>query len=375
MTVHGSKGLEFKYIFVTNMVHLRFPSTSRKDPIEIPEEFIKEDLPTGDAHLQEERRLFYVALTRAKRGVYLTLAKDYGGTREKKPSRFIEELNIASKAIASKEAEPVEVSKKTDKPKYPLPKTFSFSQLKAYESCPQQYFYSFIAKIPTPGNPYFSFGKTMHSALQKFYQLIIERNNAGQGDLFAKDKKVKYPSQQDLLNFYETSWIDDWYPSEAEQQRYHKEGIRILKDYYTKYKDSWTVPLFLEKGFTIKVNDYSVRGVFDRVDADETGWDIIDYKTGKVKEKLAFDDKKQLLIYQIAAAEVFNTKIKNLTFFYLTKNTPVSFVGTDKEIAKTKDWISTTIDNILSHDFTATPGFICNTCDYNKICPFAKVNK
>lgn len=375
MTVHGSKGLEFKYVFVTNMVHLRFPSTARKDPIEMPEQFIKEDLPSGDAHLQEERRLFYVALTRAKHRVYLTWAKDYGGSRDKKPSRFIEELKIESKLISSKDRkEPEEISKKTDKPKYPLPKTFSFSQLKAYESCPQQYFYNFIAKVPVKGSPYFSFGKTMHSALQKFYQTIIDRNNGGQADLFGKGKKVEYPSEKDLLDFYESSWIDDWYPSESEKQKYHKEGIRILKDYYDKYKNNWTVPLFLEKGFTIKVNDYSVRGVFDRVDADSSGWDIIDYKTGKVKDSLTFDDKKQLLIYQIAATEVFNTKIKNLTFFYLTKNQPVSFVGTEKEVAKTKDWIANTIDSILSHDFTATPGHVCSTCDYNKICPFANLN-
>ena len=100
MTVHGSKGLEFKYVFITNLVHLRFPSTERRDPITMPEEFIKEQLPTGDAHLQEERRLFYVALTRAKQAVYLTWAKDYGGASKKKPSRFIDEIKISSTILS-----------------------------------------------------------------------------------------------------------------------------------------------------------------------------------------------------------------------------------------------------------------------------------
>ncbi|PLX24878.1 hypothetical protein C0580_03920 [Candidatus Parcubacteria bacterium] len=374
MTVHGAKGLEFKYVFVSNMVHLRFPSTARRDPIEVPEKFIKEDLPTGDAHLQEERRLFYVALTRAKQVVYLTWAKDYGGSREKKPSRFLDEIKIASLQVPSPVKEPEDIDKKSIKPNYPIPKSFSFSQLKAFESCPWQYFYQFIAKVPTKGNAYFSFGKTMHSTLQKFYQTIIDRDDSGQGDLFGKGKKVKYPTEKELLDFYEESWIDDWYESESQKKKYHEEGIKQLKEFYKEHKDKLTRPLFLEKGFTIKIGEHSIRGVFDRVDSEKDAWEIIDYKTGRPKEKLTFDDKKQLLLYQIAAKEVFKTDIKNLTFYYLTNNTAVSFVGTDKDIAKVKEWVTKIIEQILSHDFTATPGHVCATCDFNKICPHAKLN-
>lgn len=372
MTVHGAKGLEFKYVFVTNLVHLRFPSTERRDPIEVPDVFINEDLPSGDAHLQEERRLFYVALTRAKQAVYLTWAKNYGGATEKKPSRFLDEIDIVSKAVLSAK-QPENIDAKLQKPKYPLPKVFSFSQLKAYESCPWQYFYTFIAKVPTRGNAYFSFGKTMHSTLQKFYQMIIERSDGGQGDLFSKGKKVTEPTEKELLNFYEESWIDDWYESEDQKKKYYQDGIKILKDYYKKFKGHFPVPLFLEKGFTIKVGDYSVRGVFDRVDANKDGWQLIDYKTGRPKDKLTFDDKKQLLIYQIAAQEIFKQDVKELTFFYLTNNNPVSFKGTDKDIQKVKDWMLATIENILSHDFTATPGHVCDSCDFKSICPYAKL--
>jgi len=373
MTVHGSKGLEFKYVFITNLVHLRFPSTERRDPITMPEEFIKEQLPTGDAHLQEERRLFYVALTRAKQAVYLTWAKDYGGASKKKPSRFIDEIKISSQEISSQKIkEPKEINKKTAKSKYILPKVFSFSQLKAYQSCPRQYYYAYIVKMPTRGKAVFSFGKTMHSTL---YKLILENNNSGQDDLFGKSKKVKQATLDDLLKFYQESWIDDWYSSAEDKHKYRELGIDILKNYYQKFKDKWTVPLFLEKGFNIKVGNYSLRGVLDRVDTDNQGqWQIIDYKTGKSKIKLTFEDKKQLFIYQIAAKEVFQTKVKELTYYYLTNNNPESFLGTEKEIVKTKEWITATIEQILATDFTATPGYICNTCDYNQICPFVKIN-
>lgn len=377
MTIHGSKGLEFKYVFVVSLVHLRFPSTERKDPIELPQEFIKETLPSGDAHLQEERRLFYVALTRAKSAVFLTWAKDYGGLRERKMSRFLEEIKIKSQNIQNKDiAEPqIIIAKETKKTKLAVPKTFSFSQLRAYEACPWQYYYTYIVKVPTPGNAAFSFGKTMHSTLQKFYKLIQERAIKKQADLFGQNNKIILPSLKELLNFYEESWIDDWYESSDQKEKYRLTGQQILKDYFDKYKDQWTVPLHLEQGFTIKVGDYSVRGVIDRVDlSQDKAWQIIDYKTGRSKETLTFDDKKQLLIYQIAAQEIFKAEVKSLTFYYLNSNTPISFVGSQKDIAKTKDWILKTIDSILSDDFKPTPGKICQNCDYNSMCPYVKRN-
>ncbi len=374
MTVHASKGLEFKYVFITNLAHLKFPSTERQDPIELPLQFIKEQLPQGDAHLQEERRLFYVALTRAKIAVYLTYAKDYGGVRERKASRFINEVNLAVQDIESTSVkEPETIRSRQEKVVHPIPKVFSFSQLKAYETCPRQYYYSHVIKLQSKGKSSFSFGKTMHATLQKFFQSIINSNEKKQASLFAEEASGGVPTLKELLAFYQESWIDDWYRNAEEKEKYRQDGERILKEFYQKFEGNWPVPLFLEKGFNIKVKDYSLKGVLDRVDVLGDTWEIIDYKTGTAKdEKITFEDKKQLLIYQIAAEEVFQTKVKNLTFYYLSNNMPVSFVGTDKEIEKTKLWILEAIAKILSGDFSATPGWACGTCDFNKICPFAK---
>ncbi|HYC79505.1 MAG TPA: ATP-dependent helicase, partial [Candidatus Binatia bacterium] len=94
MTVHSSKGLEFKCVFIVNLVEARFPSRDRREQIEIPEKLVREILSEGDVHLMEERRLFYVALTRAKQYLYLTWADDYGGATNKKPSRFLIETKL-----------------------------------------------------------------------------------------------------------------------------------------------------------------------------------------------------------------------------------------------------------------------------------------
>src|SRR5688572_6302502 len=94
MTAHTSKGLEFPTVFVVQLVDSRFPTRRHHEEIPYPDALVKETLPTeGDPHLEEERRLFYVACTRAKDRLYLTGAEDVGGARKKKPSRFLAELD------------------------------------------------------------------------------------------------------------------------------------------------------------------------------------------------------------------------------------------------------------------------------------------
>src|SRR3989442_741036 len=83
LTVHKAKGLEFPVVFLVNLVQDKFPSRRRRDALELPLALIKDVLPAGDYHQQEERRLFYVGMTRARPQLYLTSARDYGGSRER----------------------------------------------------------------------------------------------------------------------------------------------------------------------------------------------------------------------------------------------------------------------------------------------------
>ncbi|MCX6796044.1 MAG: PD-(D/E)XK nuclease family protein, partial [Candidatus Falkowbacteria bacterium] len=94
------------------------------------------------------------------------------------------------------------------------------------------------------------------------------------------------------------------------------------------------------------------------------------YKTGAPKEKLTFEEKEQLLIYQLAVSELFSQEIKSLTFYYLGNNTEEEFLGTAEEIAKIKEKIITTIAEINKSEFPPRPSMLCKYCDFFAICEF-----
>lgn len=439
MTAHGAKGLEFEYVFIPQLVDKRFPSTGRREPIELPDDLIKEIIPVGDVHLQEERRLFYVAITRAKQGVFFASAEDYGGRREKKPSRFLTEAGLIKEL-------PLKAKKSTGEVFFRSPKreaqsaklqlkaqslagatkAFSFTKFRAYETCPYQYRFAHILKLPIPGRPSFSFGKTIHNTLYHFFKLLDEKSRSEQKNLFGepvkseKNKKVltcpeqsRGASLDDLLKIYEENWIGDWYENKKQAEENKKRGRELLKKFYESHDGNFPQPKYLEKGFVIRLDKYRVRGFIDRIDivASQQGKDpstpsllrlaplaqggvardvaptkakggvyglpvglhkieIIDYKTGRVPKSKKDIEKDQLNIYALAAREVLKDEPRILTFYYLEVNKKISFAPNDQEIAKTKQKFLQIIKNIEKGDFTATAGFHCQYCDFKEICEF-----
>ncbi len=389
MTAHMSKGLEFKYVFIVNLVEDRFPARRRGEAIEMPIPLLHEQMPEGDYHLQEERRLFYVAITRAKERLYLLSSDDYGGARDKKISRFLNELGYIANKHEKKETKSSLISL-PDKPAeekgefvYNLPKSFSYSQISSYQSCPYQYKLKNILQLQTKGGPQFSFGQTMHTVLQKFYLKIKELNAVKQESLFGLPEKntvsvegLKVPTLEDLLQIYEESFIDDWYKSAKQKEDYYLRGKEILRDYYRYNEKNWTIPLALEQSFKYKVGPYLLSGRIDRIDKTPEGKiKIIDYKTGEPKEKLETDDKNQLLIYQLVFDSLPEFKeigeVSALSYLYLSDQSELTFIGTAKDLEKIQEKIITTIENINAQNFEATPGkFVCQYCDFKDICEF-----
>ncbi|OGE76706.1 MAG: hypothetical protein A3C85_04280 [Candidatus Doudnabacteria bacterium RIFCSPHIGHO2_02_FULL_48_21] len=355
LTVHAAKGLEFTHVFVVGMVDKRFPTIERREQIEIPVELIKEFLPEGDFHIEEERRLFYVAMTRAKLGLYLTSAEDYGGKRKKRPSLFLHDLGLVEKTKAAKATGQVAIVKriKFEPFKLPLPKYFSFSQISLFEKCPLEYKYRYIMRLPVAGSGVQSFGITIHTVLEKYLNLYKQTINSP--DLFGSPAKPELPAFETLRSIYEKSWIDDWYDSRQQMEEYKKVGMRIITDFYAECQANNPKPKYLEKAFKLKLGNYYFTGKIDRVDETDLGLRIIDYKTGASRniEKV---DKKQLLSYQWAATEAFGEKVADLQYWYLKdKLEKKSFLGGAKDIEELKqdflEWVEKIVDCTRSNAF------------------------
>jgi DNA helicase-2/ATP-dependent DNA helicase PcrA len=373
LTVHSAKGLEFPIVFLVNLTEERFPTRHKKETVSIPESLIKEILPTGDYHIEEERRLFYVGLTRAKDKVFLSASKFYGeGKRIRKISRFVIEtlgpeiIDKQNTIVIEKKSQlsifDFKGEKKKNQSAY-LPdipsKNFSYSQLNSFKTCPLQYKYLYVMKIPTLPTASASFGTTIHKTLQDFYSEFI------------KNKRV---NKKKLMDIYKKTWVPVGYSSKAHEDRMKKEGKKILDNYFDKYHNSSLNILGLEKLFKIKIADeIFLTGKIDRIDKLKGGEiEIIDYKTGKKPADRELTRNMQLTIYSLAAHDknLFNKKLSdiNLTFYYLQSPEKITLQKNEEDLDKTKGEIIEMVEKIKLNKFPANPGRHCDFCSFKIIC-------
>ncbi len=379
MTVHGAKGLEFNYVFLVSLMERRFPSDNRKDKIELPIKLIKEKIDDSkDRHIEEERRLFYVAMTRAKKLLHLSSWWGEGEPRERKVSRFVLETGLKSEKTKLKnkldEKELIKdinkkIDLKTKNPELVLPKRFSFSQLTAFDNCPLQYKFAFILKIPAPSDKAsLVFGRLMHNVL---YDFLLPLSLGGQANLFTKKPDFKeYIIWSRLKNIYELRFINDAYSSKKEAEDYYSEGLNNLKLFLQHIKQEKPNILYLEKNFSFRLNNDIIKGVIDRIDKNLDGsLSVVDYKTGNSKEKLSYKDKKQLIIYQLFLESSLKIKVSSLSYYYLKDGTSQTFIADDNEKIKVETELLEQIKSIKKKEFLAKPSRLCQYCDFKEICP------
>jgi RecB family exonuclease len=209
---------------------------------------------------------------------------------------------------------------------------------------------------------------------------LLETNQA-QSSLFADTKKrqeeIKSQMNLDrLIDLYNDYWQEGGYETKKEKQEYYKKGKEALINFYNDLlEDKDVKPIMLEKNFVLKVGQDSIKGAIDRVDRLEDGTvEVIDYKTGRVKDKLDTKDKRQLMIYQLALENVLHFKVSKLSYYFLdNEGHKLSFSATDKQLEKLQEQLQAEIEQIKSMDFSPTPSpRICSYCDFNSICEFRK---
>lgn len=370
ITAHSSKGLEFEKVYLSSLTSDYFPTKKRKDPIELPTNLIKETLPEKDYHLEEERRLFYVATTRAKKYLTLTSAQNYGGVRSKKPSHFIEEfLNINIKnqqtiqstfndIIINKQAQPNLFNYKKTKTKRLL---LNAHKIDDYLTCPYKYYYATELKLPIAKSPTIMYGNAMHKAVEYYLNSKIN------------DQKV---SLKDLYDVFDKNWASDGFKSINEENQRKKEGIIALKNFYDNNSYTKSNIDTIERPFKFQFSKNTIiNGRYDLVLTDDEKFIIGDFKTSTIDNQKQADTRikrsRQMMLYALAFYKEFNIFPQKIFLDFIGSKFKAEFKPTQKTIEKISKDIEKTEEGIMKQDFTAkSDKFTCTYCAYKTICPY-----
>jgi ATP-dependent DNA helicase UvrD/PcrA len=386
LTVHASKGLEFPVVFVVNLVSQRFPSRDRKEQIPVPADLIKETLPEGEEGLQEERRLFYVAATRAMDRLFLTASRFYNeGKRERKISPFVIETlgeKIVESVIKKQTAEPpgkqlsllevlnsnIQNQKEEAQTtmKQPSNETMnityiSYSQLQTFTVCPLHYKLRYIMNLPSLPSAALSYGVTIHNTLRDFFLLILQNGK---------------PKNGMILELLEKNWINQGYTSKQHEKQTYEQAKEMLAGFARQTLENPPNTLAVELPFNFMIDKLKAGGKIDRIDKLLDGRiEIIDYKTGQnvPTEKKARDDL-QLSFYALAATEVKDGILGKdpsdvlLTLYYLEADKKISTTRTRADLEKAKEDILTKVKEIETSDFHCSHSIICKNCEYAMLC-------
>ncbi len=380
LTVHSAKGLEFPVVFLVNLVTQRFPSMERREQIPIPDALIKEVLPVGDFHLEEERRLFYVGMTRAKEKLILTAADYYGeGKREKKLSPFIYE-SIGDKFVTSEKAAKIDQLsfldyKTEDKKIEPIEKLhidyLSYSQIETFQTCPLHYKLRYVYKVPTPTSASQSFGTAMHATLKEFFEQVSQ--------------KAK-PTDKLLYELLDKNWISEGYRTKLHEKEFLNKGKLYLSGFLKQGFNPKILPVALEQAFTVPVNTKSearnpkplkIGGKIDRVDDLGNGEiEIIDYKTGAtIPSQRDVDKNLQLSFYALAATKIPTLpfgklpEMIKLSLYYLDTQEKISTTRSAKDLEKATGEIFKVREEIEKSDFKCSNHLFCQMgCEFSLFC-------
>ncbi|MFL5440181.1 MAG: ATP-dependent helicase [Myxococcales bacterium] len=406
LTVHKAKGLEFPIVYVPGLVAGRFPTPNRRDPLSMPPELVGEDPDADDnAQLREERRLFYVAITRARDELVLSYAADYGGLGPRRVSPFVlEALDLpptdrdgaARAATAMERIEAAGTPRPSEAVVSPRsdvePLTLSFSAIDAYLSCPLKYKLGHVVRVPTPPHHALIYGSALHRAVQEFH-----RRHA-RGDVM---------TEQELDAALDSTWTNEGFVSrEHEEARLAAARQTLRRFRAAQLQPDAVVPAYVEREFSFSLGGDRIRGRWDRVDIEQVGDDgppgsrdsaaagvphadtvaptleltghervtITDYKTSDVRDvRKAHQrarDSLQLQIYAMAYEAVSGRLPDALQLHFLDTGVTGRASVDQRRLSRAKERIGTVAAGIRARDFTAKPDrSTCGYCPFRSVCP------
>ncbi len=230
----------------------------------------------------------------------------------------------------------------------------SYSKLNTYRQCPLRYRLTYQDRLPRRPRRLFRAARRVHHALMVW--LTYAQRGA--------------PSLPQALRAYDLAWDGDRQPEVRDLQEY-AEGEQILRDYDSANSARPCSPVFLEQKFDVHLGDHRLSGAIDRVDAAESGYEVIDYKLDReLRTQQAIDEDLQLGIYHLALRESHGIHAEALSLYFLRHNLKLTTARSVEEIRDLGRWVEATGDRIArERRWEPCPGDWCSHCDFRAYCP------
>ena len=380
MTVHGAKGLEFPHVFILRALKPSFPNAFRETVVAFPRELRDSDSDLADdkiLHEQEERRLFYVAMTRARDSLRI-YAREGSGKVDKTPPGYLREL-INNKTVApyfrAMQAGGAQAtldlaaatsvlypdeSRTTAWFELPvlegLHKRLSASAVDTYQRCGLQFKLERDWRIAGKPAAAMQYGAAIHRVLKTYFDSI---------------RLGRPKTDEELIELFRIDLASAKIQEAYQHELYENLGVRQLQEFLASAR---AIPasqvLHTEESFEIKIGETTVAGRIDRIDQRADGTvAIVDYKSGKARDQEAADESLQLSLYAIAAKEKWGYKVSALIFHNLEENVPVITTRSESQLLDARVCVEGAAKGIAENIFKAKTGQHCSFCAYRSLCP------
>ena len=384
LTAHAAKGLEYRHVAVLRGSSTWFPTSYHEPLIAFPAELRRSDASSLDSHAnddkalheEEERRLFYVAMTRAKDT--LTIYAHQGrGKKDPKPTQFLREFMVhpaykkfwstrsaaaVQDTLFAEEEQRIAVRQSNVAAWLLMPPSASFvtglsaSTIEIYEECPLRFKLEREWNLPRDVPASLHYGAAMHRILHTFYD--AQRYGREIGD-------------DDLLELFRSDLAAAGIADRYQYELYLRQGMEQLRQFLEGARSAAPPEVIeTERRFELQVGAAKLAGRVDRI--DRTGADtvaIVDYKTGKPRSQEDADESLQLSLYALAAREIWGKRADRLILYNLENNTPVCSTRTDAELEAAKLRVEEVAERIARGEFPSKAGYHCAFCPYRNLCP------
>jgi DNA helicase II / ATP-dependent DNA helicase PcrA len=381
MTAHGAKGLEFSHVFLLRATGGSFPAGYRESLVEFPAELRDPDsAAAGDdktLHDQEERRLFYVAMTRAKDLLHIYGKQGIG--RDKTPAGYMREM-IANRSLQdwlrareslASQPELIEIAAGAeegyaDGSRLPawlalptiegLDTRLSASAVETYETCPLQFKFEREWKLSRQLHAALQYGAAVHRVLRTYYDSV---------------RLGRTKTDDELIELFRNDLLAAGIQDEYQCGLYLEQGTAHLREFL---EGTRAIParevLHTEEWFDVQMGETKVAGRIDRMDRSADGTvTIVDYKTGKARPQEDADESLQLSIYAIAAREKWGYSVGDVVFHNLDGNVEVVSRRTDFQLEQARERVHGVALHIREGNFKPKLGFHCAFCAFRGLCP------